>query len=176
MKQISLKDPLAQIVIIILSVGFVTYMAAQKLILQPNKNKIINLKAKIEHIKTENEIAQIHKEINSFEKSLPPQNDQSWLLTQITDMAKQSGIDIENAEPLPAKQIPPYSYVPFKIKTTCTFDELVLFVKLIETRPYILNLESLKIESDDKRAEEKQKDQLNQKKSAKVEIVVGTIY
>jgi len=176
MKQISLKDPLLQIAIIILVIGFITYLIAQKLVLQPNKNKITNLKTRIEHIKIENEIAKLNKEINGFEKSLPPQNDQSWLLTQITEMAKQSGIDIENAEPLPVKQIPPYSYVPFKIKIECTFEELVLFVKLIESRAYILNIESLKLESGEKNTTGKEDYEPGQKKLANVEIVVGTIY
>jgi Tfp pilus assembly protein PilO len=76
---------------------------------------------------------------------------------------------------LPVKQIPPYSYTPFKIKTTCSFVELAQFVKSVESSRYIINIESVKLDSKESVSEPSKKD-AEKKNLANVEIVIGTIY
>lgn len=176
MKQLSLKDPLVQIAIISIAIITTIYFSAQKFILKPNKDKITKLKTQLQHIELEDEIAKLYKEVNSSEKTLAPQKDQSWLLTQLTSLAKQSNVKIESVEPLPVKQIPPYSYVPFKIKTDCIFAELINFVRLVESSAYILSIESLKIDSKEKYSAELPNEEMDKQASANTEIVIGTIY
>lgn len=175
-KQISLKDPQTKILIITIAVIIISYICNQKLIQKPHRNKIARLKANLEHVKIEDEIARIYNEVNKCEKCLPPQKEPSWLLTQITEIAKNSKLDIESIEPLPPKQIPPYSYVPFKIKTTCTFKELVNFIEQVESSPYILSIESLKLESIGRYSPEVQREEIDKEIPASVNIVIGTIY
>lgn len=175
-KQISLKDPQIKILIITIAVVITSYICNQKLIQKPHREKTAKLKANLEHIRIEDEIARIYDEVNKCEKCLPPQKEPSWLLTQITEMAKNSKLDIESIEPLPPKQIPPYSYIPFKIRTTCTFKELVNFIELVESSPYILSIESLKLESIGRYSPEVPKEELDKEIPANINIVIGTIY
>lgn len=175
-KQISLKDPLTKLLLIAGAIAFAAYLFAQKSIIKPHRGKIANLSARLEHIGLEDEIAKILHEIDSCEKYLPPQKDPSWLLTQITELASQAKLDIESVEPLPTKDIPPYSYVPFKINTTCTFNKLVNFIKSIESSPFILSVESVNLKSAGVYKQEVPKEELGKETHAGVEIVVGTIY
>lgn len=176
MKQISLNDPITKIALILLGIAFIGYIAIQKFIIKPNKEKVAGLKAQIEHIKAEDEIAVLYNEINACEKALPPQKDQSWLLAQITSIAKQADINIGTVEPLSIRQIPPYSYVPYKINIVCTFAELDKFLELIETSPYILNIESLNISSNAQYVPELPKEEIGKETRADIDIVIGTIY
>lgn len=176
MKKLSLKDPQTKILLITLGVILATYTLGQEFIIKPYKNKITKLRAQLEHIKLEDEVAKICNEVNRCEKCLPPQKDASWLLSEITGVAKEAKIDIESVEPLPLKQFPPYSYVPFKIKTTCTFSKLVRFIDLLESSPYILSIESLKLESQGKYIPELPKEEMDKEVLASIEMVIGTIY
>lgn len=175
-KEISLKDPLTRFLLIVIGIAFASYFFAQKSIIKPHREKISNLRAKIEHINLEDEIAKILHEIDSCEKYLPPQKDPSWLLTQITELANQAKLDIQSIAPLPHKEIPPYSYVSFRVITTCTFSKLVTFIKSIESSPYILSIESINLKSEGMYKPEVPKEELGKETPANVEIVVGTIY
>lgn len=175
-KQISLKDPLTKLLLIAGGIAFAAYLFAQKSIIKPHGEKIANLTARLEHISLEDEIAKILHEIDSFEKYLPPQKDPSWLLTQITELASQAKLDIQSIAPLPHKEIPPYSYVPIKVDTTCTFSKLISFIESIETNPYILSIESINLKSAELYKREVPKEELGKETQAGVEIVVGTIY
>lgn len=175
-KQISLKDPQTRILLITIGIIFATYIFSQKFILRPHREKLNKLNGQLEHINLENEIARISEEVNSCEKYLPAQKDPSWLLTRITELAAQSKVNIESIEPLPLRQIPPYSYVSFRIKTTSTFNKLVNLLGLIESSPYILSIESLNITSGKRYTPEVSKEELDKGTQAGVEMVIGTIY
>lgn len=174
--ELSLKDPIIKTLLIIICVVVFAIIFCNKFIIKPHKEKILKLNKKLEHVKLEDEIAKMQNEINIYEKSLPAQKDPSWVLTQITELASQCGLDIESIEPLPVKQFHPYSYIPFKIKTTCAFGQLTKFIESIESSQYILTIESLKLESNWKYEPEVPADELHKEVTAGVEIVIGTIY
>lgn len=175
-QQFSLKDPQTKILFVTIGIIAAAYFCAQKLIVKPNKDKAARLEAQSQHIKLENEILTLKNEIADYEKKLPIQKDPSWLLAQITKWSKQSNLNIESLQPLPAKEIPPYSYISFKVQTKCSFDKLLNFIKLTESGPCIAGIESLKLETKEKYTTEDPKEDLNKKVEAAVEIVVGTIY
>lgn len=176
MKQLSFKEPLTKIFIIILCITVGTIIISKKFIMKPCREEVAKRTTRLEHIRLEDEIAKIQNEINACEKSLPPQKEPSWLLTQITLLAEQSKINIESMESLPLKQIPPYSYVPLKIHTICTYSQLAKFMQLIESSPYILNIESLELESKGTYIPGAPNEELAKEVLASVKIVVGTIY
>lgn len=175
-KQISLKDPLTKIILITIGIVFAAYILSQKIILKPHKARLARLKGQLQHINLEDEIARISTKVNSCEKCLPAQKDPSWLLTQITELAIQSKVNIDSIEPLPSTQIPPYLYVSFKIKTTSTFSKVVTFLESIETSPFILNIEILTLTSTGRYISEVPKEEMDKETQAHTEMVIGTIY
>lgn len=175
-KQLTLKDPQIKLLLITLGITVAAFILSQKFIIKPHRDKVSKLRAGLTHIKLEDEIANIYKEVNIYEKALPSQKDPSWLLTQITAMTEQSKLRIESIEPLTAKQIPPYSYVPFKVRTACTFSKLINFIELVESSPYILKIESIRIQSQGTYKTELPKEELNKETHASVEMVIGTLY
>lgn len=175
-KQISLKDPQTKILLITIAIVFATYITSQKFVLWPHREKLTKLKGQLEHINLEDEIARISNEVNTCEKYLPTQKDSSWLLTQLTELASQSKVNIESIEPLPPTQVPPYLYVSFRIRTTSTFSKIISFLESIEASPFILSIETLNLTAAGIYAPEVPMEKMGKETEARVEIVIGTIY
>jgi len=174
-KQISLKNPQIRLSLITIGIIGVTFFSSQKFIVKAYRDKTSRLKERLALIRLEDEIANIYKDVNNYEKCLPQEKDPAWLLTQITTMTEQSKLSIESIEPLSAKQIPPYTYVAFKVKTICTFIKLVNFIELVESSPYILKIENIRIQSKDIYKPGLPKEELDKETQASVEMVIGTI-
>jgi len=175
--QINKDDPRIKVAIATIVIAAVTYYGAEKVIMKSFRENIAKLNAKLEHIRAEDELSQLANEVISYEKSLAPQKDPAWLLSQLTDLAKQAKVQIEAVEPLPTKQIPPYTYVSYRVKANCTFLQLINYVKLVEINPSMMNIEDLRLDPKDKAPNETLKEEeTNNDVIATVEIAAGTLY
>lgn len=167
---ISIKDPLVQILFITVCVIGASYLINQKLILRSINQKKHTLNLKLEKTALQNSTIKIYNELKTLEERLPKQKDPSWLLSQINEHAKQSELDIESILPQPTKEIPPYSYISFKMQTHCTFSQLLNFIKSIESSPYLLKIENVQLIPQKEYAEEETLISTN------TEVIIGTIY
>lgn len=174
--QISIKDPKTKVLVTGAAIALAILILCQKAIVKPSRVKLDTLKQKLEHIKLEDEIGKIYKEVISYENALSPQKDPSWLRMEITRLAQAAKIDINSIEPLPPKEIDSYSYVSFKVKSACTYSQLAEFIRLTETNPYFIRVESIVLESPKEYKEEVTKEELGKKPLAEIEMVVGTVY
>lgn len=175
-EQISLKDPRTKIILISLAIVIGAFMSGQKFVLNPRKEKVSKLKQNLEHVKLEDIIGKLYHETRSYERILSPQKDSSWLRVEITNLAQESGLDITSIEPLPIKEIPPYTYTPFKVKISCTYKELVEFIQLTEESSYLIAIESLQLKSPEKYNLLVDKKEVAKKANAEIELVIGTVF
>jgi len=171
-KKVSLKDDQTKIVVIIAATIIVTLVLCNKAILSPNKEKIALLKENIKKIALEGEIGKLYNQVLSSGKTLSPQKEDSWLRMKITEFSKKANLEITSLAPLTVKNIPPFSYISFRLKTTCTFEQLSQFVNLIESSPNLIALESIKLQSSSKYNLKASSD----KNEASIEMVIGTAY
>jgi len=175
-RQISFNDPVVKLILTIAAAAAVFYVLCQQFILKPHKRKLVRLQQNIDCVKLESKIGKLYQEVIAYEKLISPQKDTFWLQTQITVSAGKARLNIKSIEPLPAKHIPPYSYVSFKIKTTCTYAQLVEFIGLIEGNPYLIGIESMRLNGIEDYQPEVYKNSLQKKSLANIELVIGTLY
>lgn len=173
-----LKDPQIKIVIILVITLFISFYCVQKWILKPYREKIAEIKKKLEHIELENQINTLRRLVCACEKSLPPQKETTWLLTEITNLAQQAGINLASVQPLGTKNIPPYSYTSYKVKTTCTNTQLLEFIQFTENSEYFILLEQLTVIAPKDYKLEFTEKEFSEKRPIIIyaEITIGTAY
>lgn len=176
LKDISLKDPKVKLALCTLGIVFITFYIGNKLIIKPYNAKKAELKATLENINLQDSVAKLSNEVYLLENRLPPQKDPAWLLTQLTRLSRESDLYIQSIEPQTHKQMDPYKYPSFKIKTECTFNTLLNFLKNVESAKQKLHIESLSLNSSEKGTRRQKEEEASNDLEASVEIVIGTIY
>lgn len=178
LKTLSLKDPQIQIALITIGVIFATYYSAQRFIIKPQRKETTNIEKQLKHIDLENQIISLRQHVDSHEKSLSPQKESTWLLTEITNLAQQAQLNVVSVQPLEAKTIPPYTYVSYKITITCSNKQLLDFIQFTEDSKYLILLEQLNISAPkDYKLEFTEKEFTATKPViVSVKITLGTVY
>jgi len=177
-KTLSLKDPQIQIALITIAVILVTYYSAQKFIVKPQRKETAGIEKQLQHIDLENQIISLRQHVDSHEKSLSPQKESTWLLTEITGLAQQAHLNVVSVQPQDSKTIPPYTYISYKITITCSNKQLLRFIQFTETSKYLILLERLNITAPkDYKLEFTEKEFTATKPViVNVEITLGTVY
>lgn len=179
MKQLSLlNEPSVKIALITLGIVAITFYGCKNFITTPHKKKMYVLEAELKRTKLENQIAKQKQKVDSSEKTLSPQKEPTWLLSEITHIAQKSNLDITSLEPLAHRRIEPYTYVSFKITSTCTYSEIMDFIKFTEKSNYLIILDKLDIKSSEEYKLFLSQKELSEKDSPDItaELVVGTVY
>jgi len=102
----------------------------------------------------ENELGQLEGELKVALRQLPDSKEIPGLLTDISSLAKNAGLDIKRFKP--EGEIPRgfYAEVPLEIAFTGTFHQIVTFFDLVAKLPRIVNVGELKMEIEDEGTEE----------------------
>ena len=175
-KKIPIHDPRIKLSLITIGIALITFVLCQTVVLRPFRARKALLRARLECIEEGGSVARLSRQVSSLEKSLLPQKDPSWLLTQMTDLAQQSQLNIKSIEPLPARPLPPYSYTSVKIATISSFSQLLQFLYLVETSLYTFNIENLTITSQEKHPFESKKNDSSQTSLVQAKITIGIVH
>jgi len=102
----------------------------------------------------ENEIEKLEAELKVALRQLPDSKEIPGLLTDISTLGKNAGLDIKRFKP--NNEVPRgfYAEVPLEIAFTGTFHQVVTFFDLVAKLPRIVNVGELKMEIEDESSEE----------------------
>ena len=138
---------------LLVGLGFflITIILAKKVIYAPQEEKINLLKEKIREERKKvsllKEIEQIEQDISFYQKKISPRKEVSWVLDEVTKIAKDAEIKIATLEPQPPEDIGIYTRLPLKLKVECSYHELGNFLSRLENSEKFLRVDSMQIES-----------------------------
>ena len=102
----------------------------------------------------EKELENLEAELKVALRQLPDSKEIPGLLTDISSLGKNAGLDIKRFKP--SQEIPRgfYAEVPLEISFTGTFHQVVTFFDLVAKLPRIVNVGELKMEIEDEGSEQ----------------------
>jgi len=101
----------------------------------------------------EKELESLQAELKVALRQLPDSKEIPGLLTDISSLGKNAGLDIKRFKPEPEVPRGFYAEVPLEISFTGTFHQVVTFFDLVAKLPRIVNVGELKMEIENEGAE-----------------------
>lgn len=101
----------------------------------------------------EQELKNLEAELKVALRQLPDSKEIPGLLTDISTLGKNAGLDIKRFTPKPEVPRGFYAEVPLEISFTGSFHQVVTFFDLIAKLPRIVNVGELKMEIEDEGAD-----------------------
>jgi len=101
----------------------------------------------------EKELESLQAELKVALRQLPDSKEIPGLLTDISTLGKNAGLDIKRFKPEPEVPRGFYAEVPLEISFTGTFHQVVTFFDLVAKLPRIVNVGELKMEIEDEGSE-----------------------
>jgi len=101
----------------------------------------------------EKELNNLEAELKVALRQLPDSKEIPGLLTDISSLGKNAGLDIKRFKPEPEVPRGFYAEVPLEIAFTGTFHQVVTFFDLVAKLPRIVNVGELKMEIEDEGSE-----------------------
>jgi type IV pilus assembly protein PilO len=102
----------------------------------------------------ERELENLEAELKVALRQLPDSKEIPGLLTDISTLAKNAGLDIKRFKPNAEVARGFYAEVPLDIEFTGTFHQVVTFFDLVAKLPRIVNVGELNMQIEDERTEE----------------------
>lgn len=126
------KDIIVFVLIIILA-----FLIGNNVVYKFNLNKIDSIKSQIGQDEEKNvilgDIALLDKSVQTYQKRFFSTVEITELLDKISELGKETGIEIENYNPLPAVYRDEYIELSVKIPLRCEYHKLGEFLSLIES-------------------------------------------
>ncbi len=136
-----------RIILITWAIAIVTIIAGISFIYIPFLKAQDSLKIKIAREKDKNaligEIKALVRYLDIYKKRVPEGRSSSWLLKEISDMAKKEGLTIINIKAEEPERRASYTRLSVVIDTASSYHQLSKFVSGIETSEKFLRIEEL---------------------------------
>ncbi len=147
--------PFVAVVLVLAAYGFLLFQPANEKLAalgEQEKAKQIEL-AKAESVAKnlptfEAELASLEDDLKVALRQLPDSKEIPGLLTDISTLGKNAGLDIKSFRPLPEVSRGFYAEVPLEISFSGTFHQTVRFFDLIAKLPRIVNVGELRMTID----------------------------
>ncbi len=94
------------------------------------------------------ELAASMQTIERYRKRLAPQPDVDWLVKQVTDIAKEQGLQLPEIHPQPEERLEYGTRLTVSLRLTCSYQELGRFVSRLESHEYFLHVDTLSIQHE----------------------------
>ena len=101
-----------------------------------------------------NNIAELEKEVKQLEERLPEQIEASMLIDTLKDITREANIEFVSIEPKSTKryeqadQKQVYLELPISVRLKCGYNELIDFIRKIESSKRLMKVSDLKISAN----------------------------
>ncbi len=142
------KNKFLVIVILIL---IVTFGIGKKFIYQPRLKTIEQIQLRIEKQAQKNDLLQdivaLKKGIDSYSERMPPNEEITWVVDEISKLSKDSGIELLSLEPQAVEDKGSYYRLPLELDIECSYHQLGNFLSRIENSPKFMRLDNFKLDT-----------------------------
>ena len=178
------KENLTKNILLWIGIFLIIAILARKIVYNPQVEKIKTIEKQIAEEKEKTyilkEIGKIERALN-FYRSPASSEEATWILDEITRIAKDTGVRIIALEPRASEEQKVYIKLPIKLMVECSYHELGYFLSQIERSKRFLKIDELQAgreridERIDKRRNIEIKEPLELDK-LKVTLLVNRIY
>ncbi len=117
---------------------------------QRTRAEVKELNRQIEYEKQRNalldKLNHFQGQLDQYKKQLPPSADAKWLMNQITELAKSSGLELLSIQPEKLTPSPHFHESAVRVGIECSYHELGVFLQRIESSPIFLRIQKLVLE------------------------------
>ncbi len=126
------KDRVVFILILILA-----FLFGRNVIYRNNLSNAASIEAQLEEETKKNEILKtieiLDQKLQAYQKRSFSAAETTQLLDRVSELAKQSGIEVETFNPLPAVEREHYIELPLKLSISCNYHKLGVFLAMLES-------------------------------------------